>query len=153
MNNNYIVGGVVALVVVLGVLFFVTQNKQEAVITPAPQAVEPVSTIAPSSEGTSSASDAASASNTKEIIVEGSPYKFLPAEIKVKKGQSVKIVFKNTEGFHDFVIDEFKAKTKQIKAGETETIEFVADKIGTYEYYCSVGKHRAMGMKGNLIVE
>jgi plastocyanin len=32
-------------------------------------------------------------------------------------------------------------------------IEFVANKKGKFEYYCSVGEHRAMGMKGNLVVE
>jgi plastocyanin len=29
----------------------------------------------------------------------------------------------------------------------------VADKKGTFEYYCSVGQHRALGMKGKLVVE
>ncbi|MBI2045223.1 cupredoxin domain-containing protein [Candidatus Pacearchaeota archaeon] len=75
-------------------------------------------------------------------------------ELKVKQGDRVRIVFTNEEGFHDFVIDEFAgARTKQIPAGSSETIEFAADKAGTFEYYCSVGKHRANGMFGKLIVE
>ena len=89
----------------------------------------------------------------KEFKISGSPFKFSMSEIKVKKGDTVRIVFTNVEGTHDWVIDEFNAATKQLKAGESETIEFVADKAGTFEYYCSVGSHRAMGMKGNLIVE
>ena len=89
----------------------------------------------------------------KEFTVEASNFSFSVKEMKVKKGDTVKVVFKNTESMHDWVIDEFNAKTKQIKAGESETIEFVADKNGTFEYYCSVGTHRQMGMKGNLIVE
>ena len=89
----------------------------------------------------------------KEFKISGSPFKFSMNEIKVKKGDTVRIVFTNVEGVHDWVIDEFNAATKQLKAGESETIEFVADKAGTFEYYCSVGSHRAMGMKGNLIVE
>ena len=32
-------------------------------------------------------------------------------------------------------------------------VEFTVDKTGTFEYYCSVGQHRANGMVGNLIVE
>lgn len=149
MKTSYIVGIVVVIFVLLGVWFLATQNKQQAVQTPV--VTESVQTPAP--EEKKEASDAAMVSDVKEVIVEGSPFKFLPAEIKVKKGQTVKIVFKNIAGMHDFVVDEFKARTKVIKANETDTIQFVADKAGTFEYYCSVGNHRSMGMKGNLIVE
>lgn len=87
------------------------------------------------------------------FTVEGKNFSFLPTEIKVKQGDTVKIVFKNTGGFHDWTLDEFKAQTKQISTGESDTAEFVANKKGSFEYYCSVGNHRQMGMKGKLIVE
>jgi nitrosocyanin len=89
----------------------------------------------------------------KEFDVEGGMYYFKPNVITVKKGDTVKIVFTNKEGMHDWVIDEFNARTKKIKEGETDTVTFVADTVGTFEYYCSVGSHRAMGMKGSLIVQ
>ena len=89
----------------------------------------------------------------KEFNVDGSNFKFSVAEMKVNKGDTVKVIFNNVEGMHDWVVDEFNARTKQIQAGESETITFVADQTGTFEYYCSVGKHRQMGMVGNLIVE
>lgn len=74
-------------------------------------------------------------------------------ELKVKQGQTVRVEFVNEEGFHDFVIDELTgARTKQMAAPGSETIEFVADKKGSFEYYCSVGQHRANGMKGTFIV-
>jgi nitrite reductase (NO-forming) len=73
--------------------------------------------------------------------------------MRVKKGDTVKITFTNNNGTHDLLIDEFKVNTGRIPAGESKTVEFVADKTGTFEYYCSVGQHRKMGMKGNLIVE
>ena len=85
--------------------------------------------------------------------VSASNFTFSLKEMRVKKGDTVKVVFTNTSGFHDWVIDEFKTRTPQISAGQTSTVEFVANKTGTFEYYCSVGSHRAMGMKGNLIVE
>ncbi|MEK7519905.1 MAG: cupredoxin domain-containing protein [Patescibacteria group bacterium] len=88
----------------------------------------------------------------KEFIVTGSSFSFAPNTLAVKKGDRVRIVFKNAEGFHDWKLDEFGVATKQLKVGESETIEFIADKAGTFEYYCSVGKHRAMGMKGILTV-
>lgn len=89
----------------------------------------------------------------KEFKVSGSNFKFDVSEIQVKKGDKVRIVFTSASGFHDWVVDEFNARTKQLQAGETDTIEFVADQAGTFEYYCSVGKHRQMGMVGTLIVE
>lgn len=88
----------------------------------------------------------------KEFTVTGGNFKFAPNTISVKKGDKVRIVFKNAEGFHDLKIDEFNVATKQIKGGAEETVEFTADKVGSFEYYCSVGQHRAMGMKGTLTV-
>jgi len=90
---------------------------------------------------------------TREFAISASPYKFSVTEIRVKKGDTVKIVFKNEQGAHDWVVDEFNARTKVLQAGQTETIEFTADKTGTFEYYCSVMNHRQMGMVGKLIVE
>jgi len=90
---------------------------------------------------------------TKSFTVVGTDFDFDLKEIKVKKGDKVKIIFKNSAGFHDWKIDEFNSATKKLQAGQEDTIEFIADKAGTFEYYCSVGSHRAKGMKGNLIVE
>jgi plastocyanin len=91
--------------------------------------------------------------SVKEFLVTGENFSFKPNLITVKKGDKVKITFKNTAGFHDFVIDEYGASTKQTQAPTTEVLEFTADKIGTFEYYCSVGSHRTMGMVGTLKVE
>ncbi len=90
--------------------------------------------------------------NVLAVTVHGSNYKFSPSTIAAKLGQTVRVTFTNDGGLHDFVIDAFNAKTSQIQGGKSETIEFVADKKGSFEYYCSVGQHRAMGMKGTLTV-
>ena len=89
----------------------------------------------------------------KVFEISGENFKFSLGEIKVKEGDRVKIVFTNSGGFHDWVIDEFDVSTPQIETGETVEVEFVADKKGTFEYYCSVGSHRQLGMRGNLVVE
>ena len=89
----------------------------------------------------------------KSFTIAAKPFSFTPSEIRVSKGDTVKITLQNQEGTHDWVLDEFNARTERIGAGATATVEFVADKTGTFEYYCSVANHRAMGMKGNLIVE
>jgi plastocyanin len=92
------------------------------------------------------------AAGVKELTVEGNNFSFVPATLSVKKGDTVRITFKNTGGFHDLVIDEFDVATKQLQGGAEETVQFVAYKTGTFEYYCSVGSHRAMGMVGTLTV-
>lgn len=89
----------------------------------------------------------------KEFIVNGTNFAFTPSTITVKQGDKVKITFNSTQGYHDFVIDEYSVATKQIQSPGTEVIEFVADKTGSFEYYCSVGSHRQMGMVGTLVVE
>ncbi|MEK7567767.1 MAG: plastocyanin/azurin family copper-binding protein [Patescibacteria group bacterium] len=94
-----------------------------------------------------------SSATTKTFIVNGSSFAFDPKTIEVNKGDKVKIIFKNTGGKHDWKIDEFNATTKIINGGEEDIVEFIADKTGSFEYYCSVGSHRAMGMKGTLVVK
>ena len=61
-------------------------------------------------------------------------FSFTPSAVTVKKGEAVKIVFKNADGFHDFKIDAFKVATQRINTGGEEIVEFVADKAGTFEY-------------------
>ncbi len=101
---------------------------------------------------------AVSSAVTATFKLTGENFKFLMdgkenPELRVKKGDRVRIEFTSTQGFHDWVVDEFNASTKQVWAVNSTFVEFVADKKGTFDYYCSVGRHREMGMKGNLVVE
>lgn len=73
--------------------------------------------------------------------------------LKVKKGQKVVVNLTSIDGFHDFVIDEFDAATEKINTGGETSVEFIASETGEFEYYCSVGSHRANGMRGKLIIE
>jgi len=52
---------------------------------------------------------------------------FSLSEIRVKKGDTVKITVTNTNGTHDFVLDEFGIQ-KETPLNEPVVIEFVADK-------------------------
>lgn len=91
--------------------------------------------------------------NAQVFEVSASNFDFSLTEMKVKKGDTVRVVFTNDEGTHDWVLDEFDAKTEMLNAGESAEVTFVADEAGEFEYYCSVGQHRSMGMVGKLIVE
>jgi len=89
----------------------------------------------------------------KEFTLDAFKFGFSLKELRVKKGDKVKITLTNSDGLHDWAIDEFSAATERIGEGATATVEFVANTVGTFEYYCSVGNHRARGMVGSLIVE
>jgi nitrosocyanin len=90
----------------------------------------------------------------KEFTVDGFEFGYDQKTLTVKKGDTVTIKLTNSGKMpHDWVVDEFNAKSKEIKNGEMDSITFVADKAGTFEFYCSVGSHRAMGMVGSLVVQ
>lgn len=167
---NKLAIGIVIFILVGGAAFFMfsgrtlgpTTEDQGALVSPsaetpqslppAPQGGTAVNVQLPDTEETPG-SVPTSSSAIKEFTVSGKSFSFTPAEIRVKKGDTVRITFTNENGMHDWRLDEFEAATKVIKAGEEETIEFVAVKTGTFEYYCSVGEHRARGMVGKFIVE
>lgn len=144
--------GPVFIVVVLIVVFGYLLLKKDKV-TPENNVIDQVVTQEESVENSNTSTDNVVVGELREFTVEGGNFNFSMAEIKVNQGDTVRITFVNKEGFHDLKLDEFNVATKQIKTGESETIEFVADKAGTFEYYCSVGSHRAQGMVGKLIVE
>ncbi len=89
----------------------------------------------------------------KVFNIGGRNFEFDVTEIRVQEGDTVTINFTSNDGFHDWVVDEFDAATAHVQTGETSSVTFVADQKGTFEYYCSVGQHRANGMVGTLIVE
>ena len=88
-----------------------------------------------------------------EITVANQGMTFNPKNLTVNKGERVRITFNNTGGTHDFRVEGYDVGTEVISGGESETFEFVADEAGDFEFYCSVGNHRALGMKGTLTVE
>ena len=89
----------------------------------------------------------------KTFNIGGVNFAFDVKEIRVKKGDTVTINFTSNGGLHNWTVGEFSAATTRVNSGASTSITFVADKVGTFEYYCNVGNHRAQGMIGNLIVE
>lgn len=151
MSKNLIIIVALALILIAGgAWYFLFQQKpsqnttMEVTITPTPgDAAEQNTTESAAMEG-----------KVKEFTIEGnSNLRFSPNQIKVSKGDTVRITFKVVGDKHDFRIDEFDVATSVLDTGEEETVEFVADKAGTYQFYCSVPGHRAAGMVGTLSVE
>lgn len=118
-------------------------------ITPAPTATP--AAVTTEASPTPPASPVAFSKGTVEV--KGLNFSFDTKEIRVKKGDKLTVKFTNTEGFHDFIIDELGVTTKPIPQGTSEEVTIPTDKVGTYVYYCGVGNHRAQGMEGKLIIE
>jgi cytochrome c oxidase subunit 2 len=110
-------------------------------------------TDAPKDAAVEGSSSAQSESNVQIVAVEAGSFYFKPNEIHVKKGQKVKIVMTSKDMMHNFVVDELNIKLPITKGGETSSVEFTADKVGEFEYYCGVGSHRQRGQVGKLFVE
>ena len=91
-----------------------------------------------------------------EVSMEMGMFYYTPDIIEASPGDVVTVTIENVEGFHDFVIDELDVATEQVNAGETVTATFTIPEDASgkeYEFYCSVGQHRAQGMVGTLIVK
>ena len=77
----------------------------------------------------------------------------IDASIHVIKGQLVALHVinedKETTSQHDLNIDEFNVHTKKLNYFEAQTINFIADKSGTFKYYSTIHPE----MKSSLIVD
>lgn len=150
MNKLAIVGILGALLVVFGI-WYVNNNSSE----PVPEVIDNETSndeVTPT-EDESVDDETSLEGEVKEFVVTGSHMSFDPEEIRVNEGDTVRVVFKSSDMPHDFVLDEFDVRTNILPAGQEQVVEFVASQAGEYEYYCSVGNHRALGMVGTLIVE
>ena len=54
-----------------------------------------------------------------------------------------------THSAHNFNVDELNIHTKDLNYFDTQTITFVADKPGTFHYYCTIHPE----MKGDITIE
>lgn len=144
--NPLIIIGAVILLAVIG--YFAYSSKQKATSTmPAIQGNEE------SMEGNQEGVEAAPVGEIKEFTIDGSNFKFTPDSITVNKGDTVKINFKDDDGTHNLTIDNYDVNTGTLTAGKMAVVQFVANKAGTFEYYCAVDGHREQGMVGTLIVQ
>ena len=85
-------------------------------------------------------------------IIDGQYFpQFSIKEITVNKGDLVRFVINATSGNHNVNIDEFNVHA-ETPTGEITVVEFVADKVGEFEYYCSKPRHRELGHWGTIKV-
>jgi cytochrome c oxidase subunit 2 len=92
--------------------------------------------------------------NTGDTIhIQAMQFKFDPSTITIKKGAAVKLILQSKDVTHGFAIAEYNLNVV-LPPGVEKTVDFTADKAGTFTYFCSVycgSGHK--DMKGTLIVK
>jgi nitrite reductase (NO-forming) len=88
------------------------------------------------------------------IGVGGTIDKVVNPTLQVPAGAAVAITLINGDaGEHDLVVPDFQAASARLRAtGAQTTLQFTADKPGTFPYFCTLPGHREAGMEGRLVV-
>jgi len=101
----------------------------------------------------SSGTGNAAIGKTVEVSIVADNFEFTPGEIRVQQGDRVVIHATSKDTMHGLAVEGYDQSVTFDK-GETETLEFTADKKGTFRFFCNVpcgSGHRKM--QGQLIVE
>src|SRR3989338_4500964 len=77
------------------------------------------------------------AQEVKEFSLTARQWSFEPSTITVKQGDKVRLIITSVDVTHGFTLREFGINTV-ISPGKTIKVEFVADKKGTFTFFCSV---------------
>lgn len=104
------------------------------------------------------------------IEVTAKKYEFSPVEIRVRKGDKVRLKIHSVDEDHGMKLSLYPDGSKdkstpglifdnpqdngKVEKGKDQILEFVAERAGTYEFKCAVmcGIHHGR-MKGKLVVE
>jgi cytochrome c oxidase subunit 2 len=90
----------------------------------------------------------------KEFTVVARRFSFDPAVITVQQGDTVRITASSADVVHGLALPDFNVNLRLEPGAQPQTATFVADKKGTFTFYCNV--YCGAGhtdMKGQLIVE
>lgn len=154
---------IIAILSILALLVLAGCAKKETAPTAPAPAQAPVKVVeiaesadteeaAPAAKTEDAASEPAAA-QIREFTLTAKRWEFEPSTIEVNKGDRVVLTITSNDVKHGFAIDDFGVAVT-LEPGKTVTTEFVADKAGTYDFYCSVycGEGHG-GMMGKLIIK
>jgi uncharacterized cupredoxin-like copper-binding protein len=110
----------------------------------------------PAAPASTTSSSSAAAGGGAAVTVGESEFKLSPADAKTKAGK-VTITIKNTgKTLHALALEKAGPGGKDVVSdpvppGQTKTLT-VKLKAGKVEWYCPIGNHKSLGMKGDLTV-
>jgi len=91
---------------------------------------------------------------TKEITIDSYKWGFTQSPVNINKGDKVRVRVTSSSGIHGIAIPDFGVATSRISPGQEQVVEFVADKSGSFDYFCNVpcgSGHRSM--RGQIVVD
>ncbi|MBI5304284.1 MAG: cupredoxin domain-containing protein [Chloroflexi bacterium] len=114
--------------------------------------------------------------SVREIMLDGTEFKYQPNTIEVVVGQPVRVTLRNTGLLeHDWSVADLPTINVRIVAdnappgatealhsaalhisaakGKTSILEFTPTRAGTFTFFCDVPGHKEAGMVGKLIVK
>ena len=140
----------IMLLLVLGIFFIsaCARQKPEDLVGQG----TPVSQQMPAGDSHAEEKIVSASGAVKEFRMTAKQFAFDPSIIEVNKGDKVRLIVTSTDVPHGIAIKEYGIN-QMLDVGKPATIEFTADKQGTFTAYCSVfcGAGHS-GMKGKLIV-
>lgn len=137
------------VVLAVGLIFFRTTNQQP--ITGMVVGVE-TATKEPSND-IRQENTVKKTGGTREFTITAFNYGFSPETILVTQGDIVKLKLSSSDIPHGFAIDEYNI-SEYLDSKSEKTVEFMANKKGTFTYYCDVPCGSGHGsMRGRLIVK
>ncbi len=96
----------------------------------------------------------AAGSDTRRFEITASRYEFKPAQIEVKRGETVELLLHSADTDHGLEIKALEVKVRIPKGGQTVRVVFVASRAGRFPIscseYCGSGHKR---MRGELVVD
>jgi cytochrome c oxidase subunit II len=92
------------------------------------------------------------APNKRAITVTARDYRFSPNRIEVAQDDLVKLTVQSEDVAYSLTIDEYRV-SRRVPAGGSTTLEFRADRTGTFTFYSNMTNDaRHAQMKGELVV-
>src|SRR5262245_20973455 len=92
------------------------------------------------------------APNKREITVTARNYRFAPNRIEVAQDDLVKLTVQSEDVAYSLTIDEYRV-SRRVPAGGSTTLEFRADRAGTFAFYSNLTNDaRHAQMRGELVV-
>jgi cytochrome c oxidase subunit 2 len=92
--------------------------------------------------------------DVKEVEMTAKKYEYSPSSVEVPVGTVIRFKITALDKEHGFEIEGVKDSCVHIKKGESATVEYKAEKAGTFEFkcckFCGFGHGK---MKGTIVVK
>lgn len=93
---------------------------------------------------------AAAVTPSSEMEVVASKGGFRPRLLRLRKGESTRLVLSTADGEHCFAVDAFRIE-KRIVPGRATALDLTPDRAGTFPFYCCLDP-RSEPERGRLVV-